>query len=73
MDEIEKHALRDAFAEVLSAQGLVLAADERGLEHICMSIRGVQAHGARTTTSALLGTLRSDARTRQEFLDLVRS
>lgn len=42
-------------------------------EHLCMSIRGVQAHGARTTTSALLGTLRSDARTRQEFLDLVRS
>ena len=41
-------------------------------EHMCMSIRGVRAPGARTTTSALLGTLRSDARTRQEFLDLVR-
>jgi GTP cyclohydrolase I len=41
-------------------------------EHLCMSIRGVQAPGSRTTTSALLGTLRSDARTRQEFLDLVR-
>jgi GTP cyclohydrolase I len=41
-------------------------------EHLCMSIRGVQAVGARTTTSALLGTLRHDARTRQEFLDLVR-
>jgi GTP cyclohydrolase I len=40
-------------------------------EHLCMSIRGVQAPGSRTTTSALLGTLRSDARTRQEFLDLV--
>ncbi|MCW2605673.1 MAG: cyclohydrolase [Frankiales bacterium] len=41
-------------------------------EHMCMSIRGVQAVGARTTTSALLGTLRQDPRTRQEFLSLVR-
>jgi GTP cyclohydrolase I len=41
-------------------------------EHMCMSIRGVRAVGARTTTSALLGRLREDARTRQEFLSLVR-
>ncbi len=39
-------------------------------EHMCMSIRGVRAPGARTTTSALLGSVRSDARTRQEFLSL---
>lgn len=41
-------------------------------EHLCMTIRGVQKPGARTTTSALHGALREDARTRQEFLDLVR-
>jgi GTP cyclohydrolase I len=40
-------------------------------EHLCMSLRGVQKSGARTTTSALLGLLRDDARTRQEFLALV--
>jgi GTP cyclohydrolase I len=40
-------------------------------EHLCMSVRGVQKAGARTTTSALLGLLRDDARTRQEFLSLV--
>jgi GTP cyclohydrolase I len=40
-------------------------------EHLCMSLRGVQKAGARTTTSALLGLLRDDARTRQEFLSLV--
>jgi GTP cyclohydrolase IA len=40
-------------------------------EHLCMSLRGVQKTGARTTTSALLGLLRDDARTRQEFLSLV--
>jgi GTP cyclohydrolase I len=41
-------------------------------EHMCMSLRGVQKPGTRTTTSALLGLLRDDARTRQEFLSLVR-
>ena len=40
-------------------------------EHLCMSLRGVQKAGARTTTSALLGLLRDDPRTRQEFLSLV--
>jgi GTP cyclohydrolase I len=42
-------------------------------EHLCMSLRGVQKAGTRTTTSALLGLLRDDARTRQEFLSLVTS
>jgi GTP cyclohydrolase I len=36
-------------------------------EHLCMSLRGVQAIGARTVTSTLLGTLRDDARSRAEF------
>jgi GTP cyclohydrolase IA len=47
--------------------GVVLEA-----EHLCMTLRGVQKPGTTTVTSALTGTLREDARTRQEFLDLVR-
>ncbi|WP_442893234.1 GTP cyclohydrolase I FolE [Aquipuribacter sp. SD81] len=43
--------------------GVVLTA-----EHTCMTIRGVQAQGSSTTTSALLGRVREDARTRAEFL-----
>ena len=39
-------------------------------EHFCMTIRGVQKPGARTTTSALRGRVRDDARTRAEFLAL---
>jgi GTP cyclohydrolase IA len=39
-------------------------------EHLCMSLRGVRARGAHTTTSALHGVLREDARTRQEFFAL---
>ena len=47
--------------------GVVLEA-----EHSCMSLRGVKATGTRTVTSALRGSIRDDARTRGEFLDLVR-
>lgn len=36
-------------------------------EHMCMSLRGVEAHGASTVTSALHGALREDPRSRQEF------
>jgi GTP cyclohydrolase I len=37
-------------------------------EHLCMTLRGVQAVGARTITSTMLGALREDARSRSEFL-----
>ncbi|MGW2634993.1 GTP cyclohydrolase I FolE [Streptomyces chattanoogensis] len=39
-------------------------------EHTCMTLRGVQATGSSTLTSTLLGTLRTDARSRSEFLAL---
>ena len=41
-------------------------------EHMCMSMRGVQAKGSRTITSSLHGLLREDARSRQEFFALTR-
>ena len=47
------------------AVGVVIRA-----EHTCMTLRGVQAAGSTTVTSTLLGTLRSDARSRQEFFAL---
>lgn len=39
-------------------------------EHMCMSLRGVAATGSSTMTSALLGRLRDDPRTRSEFFAL---
>lgn len=39
-------------------------------EHTCMTLRGVQASGSTTVTSTLLGVLREDARSRQEFFAL---
>jgi len=40
--------------------------------HLCMEMRGVQKTGGQLITSCMLGTFRRDARTRAEFLDLVR-
>ena len=39
-------------------------------EHTCMTLRGVRAAGSNTVTSTMLGILRSDARSRQEFFAL---
>lgn len=41
--------------------------------HTCMSLRGVRAVGATTVTSTMLGRLRSDPRSRQEFLTIATS
>jgi GTP cyclohydrolase I len=40
--------------------------------HLCMEMRGVEKVGGQTVTSCMLGCFRDDARTRTEFLDLVR-
>jgi len=48
--------------------GVVLEA-----EHLCMSLRGVSKPGVTTVTSTLHGLVRTDPRTRDEFLALTRS
>ena len=40
-------------------------------EHLCMTMRGARAAGSCTQTSALRGTMRSDARTRNEVMTLL--
>ncbi|MDT7538643.1 MAG: cyclohydrolase [Actinomycetota bacterium] len=59
--------IADYLATALSPKGVGVVLEA---EHLCMSVRGVQAPGATTVTSCLLGKLRDDARSRQEFLTL---
>ena len=40
--------------------------------HLCMAMRGVEKQNSFAITSAMLGGFRSDARTRSEFLELIR-
>jgi GTP cyclohydrolase I len=61
--------IANAIEEVLKPQGVGVVIEA---EHSCMTLRGVDVPGASLTTSALLGVIRDDARTREEFLMLVR-
>ncbi len=40
--------------------------------HMCVSMRGIEKHGALTTTSCTLGEFRENAKTRAEFLGLIK-
>ena len=40
--------------------------------HLCMSMRGVEKQNSFAVTSAMLGAFRDNARTRSEFLELIR-
>jgi GTP cyclohydrolase I len=59
-----------AIYEVLKPQGVGVVIEA---EHSCMTLRGVNTPGASLTTSHLLGVIRDDPRTREEFLRLTRS
>ena len=62
--------IAEAIQQVLQPKGVGVVADA---SHLCMMMRGVQKQNSSTMTSCLLGTFRSDFRTRNEFLGLVRS
>ncbi|KAI2264117.1 GTP cyclohydrolase I [Ophidiomyces ophidiicola] len=57
-----------AIAEVLKPQGVAVVMES---SHLCMVMRGVQKTGSTTTTSCMLGCMRSSAKPREEFLNLL--
>ncbi len=61
--------IAEGLLEALQPHGVGVVVDAR---HLCMEMRGVERTGARTVTSCMLGVFRDDARTRTEFLELVR-
>ena len=62
-EEIANAVMAEAKAEGV---GVVIRA-----KHLCMMMRGVEKQNSEMTTSAVLGSFRSDEKVRQEFLSLV--
>jgi GTP cyclohydrolase I len=61
--------IAEALNDELAPRGVGVVVEAR---HLCMEMRGVQKTGGQLITSCMLGTFRKDARTRAEFLELVR-
>jgi GTP cyclohydrolase I len=61
--------IAQAIQEILHPKGVGVVIEA---EHACMTLRGVNQPGANLSTSRLLGVVRDDPRTREEFLRLTR-
>lgn len=61
--------IRDCIQEALDPIGVAVVIEA---QHTCMQVRGVEKANAVTTTSAFSGIFLKDARTRNEFLNLIR-
>ena len=55
--------------EKLNPRGIAVIIEA---EHLCMTMRGVRAAGARTQTSALRGIIKTDMRSRAEVMSLLK-
>jgi GTP cyclohydrolase I len=61
--------IADALQGLLKPQGVAVVLEA---SHMCMVMRGVQKPGSWTVTSAMRGVFAEDARTREEFMNLIR-
>lgn len=61
--------IRDCIQNALQPLGVAVVIEAA---HTCMQIRGIQKSNAITTTSAFSGAFLTSARTRNEFLNLIR-
>jgi GTP cyclohydrolase I len=58
-----------AIEEILKPRGVAVMLEA---EHMCMSLRGVEKHGARTVTTYFTGAFRADANEQVRFMTLLR-
>ncbi len=63
------HEIAMTIQDLIRPQGVGVVIEA---QHLCMMMRGVQKQNSYAITSAMLGRFREDARTRVEFLDLIR-
>jgi GTP cyclohydrolase I len=61
--------IADALQGLLQPQGVAVVVEAT---HMCMVMRGVQKPGSWTVTSSMQGIFADDAKTRDEFMNLIR-
>jgi GTP cyclohydrolase I len=61
--------IADTIREKIAPLGVAVVVEAT---HLCMSMRGVEKQNSFAVTSAMLGAFRSNARTRMEFLELIK-
>ncbi len=61
--------IADALMKALHPSGVAVVIEAK---HLCMMMRGVEKQNSVMTTSCLLGSFKEDARTRSEFLSLLK-
>jgi GTP cyclohydrolase I len=61
--------IANALQGLLKPQGVAVVIEAT---HMCMVMRGIQKPGSWTVTSAMRGVFSEDARTREEFMNLIR-
>jgi len=80
LKDIDMYARRLQIQERMTEEIAHAVMEESGAEgvgvvvhakHLCMMMRGVEKQNSEMTTSAVLGTFRSDEKVRQEFLSLI--
>ena len=61
--------ISNAIMDTIDAEGVGVVCEA---QHLCMRMRGVEKQNSVMTTSCMLGSFRSEASTRQEFLRLIK-
>jgi GTP cyclohydrolase I len=61
--------IADTIREKIEPLGVAVVVEAT---HLCMSMRGVEKQNSFAVTSAMVGAFRSNARTRMEFLELIK-
>jgi GTP cyclohydrolase I len=61
--------IANAINDILEPRGVGVVIEA---QHLCMMMRGVEKQRSRAVTSCMLGRFRTDARTRSEFLALIK-
>ena len=70
--QIQERLTEEIAAAVMAETGAEGVGVVIRAKHLCMMMRGVEKQNSEMTTSAVLGTFRTDEKVRQEFLSLIK-